>query len=299
MKKDIKAELVQLILDKMSTSGQLPWDSGLLNSVHAPVNGKTMQEYRGINFFLLSFLAKGTSCEFLTFHQAQELGGKVKKGAKSYPVVYWSSWNSKEKRPAEKGDNKDDIYYFLKRWCVFEIGDQIEGIEPRRKKVERENKPLQAAEDFIKKFVGATGLKVTHNSSISQSGHTPKYFPKLHAVQIPPREEFASEQSYLASFFHELVHSTGKAMERKLAGMSKDIEAYSKEEVIAEFGAALLCRHFGITAETNNSAAYIQSWSKRLKDNPDWLISGANAAQKAVDYMLEIVAETELDMMLA
>lgn len=64
---------------------------------------------------------------------------------------------------------------------------------------------------------------------------------------------------------------------------------YSKEEVVAEFGAALLCRAFGITEQEDNTAAYLQSWSQKLKENPDWLINGANAAQKAVDYMFKKV----------
>ena len=66
--------------------------------------------------------------------------------------------------------------------------------------------------------------------------------------------------------------------------------SYSKEEIVAEFGAALLCRQFGITSEDDNTAAYLQGWSEAIKENPDWLINGANAAQKAVDYMNEIVA---------
>lgn len=70
-------------------------------------------------------------------------------------------------------------------------------------------------------------------------------------------------------------------------------EIYSKEEIVAEFGAALLCRRFGIEKEDNNTAAYIKGWSEAIKNNPDWLINGANAAQKAVDYMLKVAGMEE------
>lgn len=76
MKKDIKAELIKMVTEKMATSQRLPWDSGLLNNVLMPVNAKTMKEYRGINMLILSFLGAGETSEYVTFNQCQELGAK-------------------------------------------------------------------------------------------------------------------------------------------------------------------------------------------------------------------------------
>lgn len=295
-RKDVKDELVKLITEKISATGQLPWSSGLLNKVMMPVNSTSMKPYKGINLFILSYLAKGTSEEFLTYHQAKELGGTVKKGTKGLPIVYWSRWNKKEHRPAVKDDEKEDCYFFLKKYTVFEIGDQIEGIKPRREIKQKENPPLTDAEDFIQTFVRATNIKFSREHSISLKNRTAWYSPANHEVQVAPRNEFASSEDYVATCFHELVHSTGKAMGRT---QNHDHEDYSKEEVVAEFGAALLCRHFGITSQENNTAAYLQSWSKALTDNPDWLIQGANAAQKAVDYMMKVVEDAEVKEMLA
>ena len=104
MKKDIKAEVIKMVTEKIATSKRLPWDSELLNKVLMPVNAKTMKAYRGINMLILSFLGAGETSEYVTFNQCQELGGKIKKGSKALPIVYWNRWNKVEKRPAEADD---------------------------------------------------------------------------------------------------------------------------------------------------------------------------------------------------
>ena len=68
-------------------------------------------------------------------------------------------------------------------------------------------------------------------------------------------------------------------------------ESYSKEELIAEVGSAMLCNHVGVEIpETfENSVAYIQSWVKVLKDkdNVRLVTTAASAAQRAVNFVLE------------
>ena len=290
MKKDIKAELIKMVTEKMATSQRLPWDSGLLNNVLMPVNAKTMKEYRGINMIILSFLGAGETSEYVTFNQCQELGGKIKKGAKSLPIIYWNRWNKAEKRPAEEGDNPDDCYAFLKFYNVFEVMAQTEGLERKRQVITRDNQPLEEAEAFINAFAQKTGVTMDHESTTKPGKGSAYYIPSRHLVQVPPREEFKNTEAYVATCFHELVHSTAKEMGRKASEEDTARVSYSKEEIVAEFGAALLCRQFGITSEDDNTAAYLQGWSEAIKENPDWLINGANAAQKAIDYMNEIVA---------
>ena len=164
MKKDIKAELIKMVTEKMATSQRLPWDSGLLNSVLMPVNAKTMKEYRGINMLILSFLGAGETSEYVTFNQCHELGGKIKKGAKSLPIIYWNRWNKAEKRPAEEGDNPDDCYAFLKFYNVFEVMAQTEGLERKWQVITRDNQPLKEAEAVIKAFAVKTGVTMEQES---------------------------------------------------------------------------------------------------------------------------------------
>ena len=282
MKKDIKEELVKLITEKIATDKRLPWDKGLLNGEFFPINSKTGKRYRGINLLLLMFLGGGTQ-EYMTFNQAQEAGGHVKKGAKALPIVYWNVWNKKEHRPAEPGDDEEDTYGFLKKFSVFEVGGQVEGVKPRREFKTRENPHNIKVEDFIRAFAKATHLQV---NQVSRHGIA-FYRPGEHAVYTAPVEEYKTTESWAATILHECVHSTADAMGRELGAGFGSVK-YSKEEVVAEFGAALLCREFGITEQEDNTAAYLQSWSQKLKENPDWLINGANAAQKAVDYMFEM-----------
>jgi antirestriction protein ArdC len=63
--------------------------------------------------------------------------------------------------------------------------------------------------------------------------------------------------------------------------------AYSKEELIAEMGAAFLCACAGIeTATLDNSASYIQSWITVLKGDSKLVISAAAQAQKAFNLII-------------
>ena len=286
MKKDIKNELVKLITDKIEKDNLLPWQKGTLNSTWFPINGFTKKNYRGINLIVLSFLG-GANQEFLTFKQVQEKGGKVKKGAKSLPVLYWQPWNFKEHRAPQEGDNKEDVAGFYKQYNVFDIS-QTEGIEPSRKLVKRENvEHNEEIENIIKEFAKNTKLNLKIETSTKIGNNSAYYSPTFHEVYIAPCEEYTTTEQWLSTFFHELVHSTAKALKRKIDGHKFGSYEYSKEEIVAEFGATMLCRIFGVNAEVDNSAVYIKSWSKKLKENPDWLISGANEAQKAVDYILE------------
>lgn len=294
MKRDIKQEIISMITEKMASSSQLPWDKGLLNSPFLPVNGKSMKRYRGINLMLLAFLGSGTQ-EYMTFNQVKEAGGTVKKGAKSLPVVYWNKWNKVEKRPAEQDDDPEDCYFFLKRYNVFNVGEQTEGINVRRQIKTRDNQRNAEVDEFIKKFFTATKLTLEENSSTQLEFSSAYYMPAKHLVSIAPINEYKSSESWIATIFHEMVHSTGKAMGREYLPEQSQEQNYSQEEIVAEFGAALLCREFGITKEDNNTAAYIQGWSAAIKENPDWLINGANAAQKAVDYMLEITGYQSIE----
>lgn len=286
MKKDIKAEIIAMITEKIESGQKLPWSSGLLNRPFLPINNKTGRKYRGFNLMLLSYFGENT-LEFLTFNQVKKMGGQVKKGAKSLPVIFWSEYNKAEKRPAQDGDNPEDVYGFWKKYAVFNVGKDTEGIEARREiKTNDSNKKDGEAAKFIEAFAAATGLKIVEASSVKIGNSSAFYNPAEHLIQIAPINEYKTAEQWTATIFHEMVHSTGKAMNRDKNKDGFGSELYSKEEIVAEFGAALLCRQFGINKEDNNTAAYIKGWSEKIKENPDWLINGANAAQKAVDYML-------------
>jgi len=107
---------------------------------------------------------------------------------------------------------------------------------------------------------------------------------------MPARGLFTSTEEYYSTLFHELTHSTGHASRIGREGIEElntfGSESYSKEELVAEMGAAMLCGVTGIAPATlQNSAAYLKPWIERLKADSRLLVSAASAAQKAADYI--------------
>jgi antirestriction protein ArdC len=120
-------------------------------------------------------------------------------------------------------------------------------------------------------------------------------------IQVPCREQYKDIMEFYSTLFHEMIHSTGHRdrlgrldCSVKVAGFGS--EEYSKEELIAEIGSAFLMNHIGIeTIKTfNNSAAYIKSWLRVLKDDNRFIVSASGKAEKAMKYILGVeTAETE------
>jgi antirestriction protein ArdC len=126
---------------------------------------------------------------------------------------------------------------------------------------------------------------------IQHMGNRAMYNPRSDTVTLPMQTAFQSPDEYYSTAFHELTHSTmhEDRLNRKVTGQVHTFgdEEYSKEELVAEMGAAFLCGFAGIENTTiENSAAYIQGWLKSLKNDKTLLISAASLAQKASDYIL-------------
>jgi antirestriction protein ArdC len=125
-----------------------------------------------------------------------------------------------------------------------------------------------------------------------QHGQSKAYYqPAADTVTMPARQLFPQPEHYYSVLFHELTHSTGHPSRLDRATL-RDLLAfgdtnYSKEELVAEMGAAYLCGVAGISNETvNNSAAYIQGWLSKLRNDSRLLIQAAAQAQKAADFIL-------------
>ena len=118
------------------------------------------------------------------------------------------------------------------------------------------------------------------------------YSPIEDYVHMPSKDYFKNNHDYYATFFHELVHSTGhksRLDREEMEGMSFfGDEKYSKEELTAEIGAAFLCAEIRIDTLNvlNSSASYIQSWLRKLKDDKTLIMKASSKAQKAVDFIL-------------
>jgi antirestriction protein ArdC len=280
-------DLYQTVTDQivaMLESGVVPWRSPILGRSAAghPKNLNTGKKYRGVNVFLLAFtaFAKGYGSSYwLTFNQANDRGGNVRKGEKSAMVVFWKQYETTDKETGEAVNVPVLRYY-----NVFNA-EQIEGIEiPDAVKFEPINfVPIDEAEKIAAGYLG--GPSVSHDG-----GQQAFYRPSTDAVHMPEKTRFASVEEYYSTLFHELSHSTGHStrLDRKLDTEPKPFGSadYGKEELVAEMSAAFLCSQVGIQpAVIGNQAAYLSGWLKQLKSDKKLVISAAGQAQRAADWI--------------
>ena len=239
--------------------------------------------YRGINCWLLA-MGGFTSPFWLTYRQAQELGGNVRKGEHGSFVVKYGTFNKEDE---ESGEAEQRMY--LKGYTVFNAC-QIEGIEFPRPEI----RPMASdACGEARMIVAGMPQKPT----IKHGSTTAFYQPGIDTVSMPDMENMASPEAYFSTLFHELSHSTGaicrinrkSLVENK--GMHASRQVYGEEELVAEFSASFLNAHAGIfETQSENSAAYIAGWLKVLKgsDAKTWVIRAASQAQKAADFILNV-----------
>jgi len=281
------SKVYQIVTDRIIQQlqkGVIPWQKPWSDS-GAPRNLVSKKPYRGMNYFLLANTGENW---FLTFNQAKKLGGRVKKGASGYPVIFWKFLEVEDDKTGEIKK-----FSLLRYFTVFALRD-IEGIsrpEPAQTE-QKEMSPIEEAERII------AGMPNCPN--IEHGGDRAFYSPSQDFIRLPEVTDFINMQEYYSTAFHELVHSTGhecrlnrsEVMTFSIFGSHK----YSKEELVAEMGSAFLAGHAGFVDRTiENSAAYLQSWLNSLKNDNKMLIQAAGKAQKAADFILNIQQDEKAD----
>ena len=263
-------------------NGVIPWRKPWNYKTSAPQNFISKKPYKGINTFLLS-CAGFNSHYWMTFNQAKQKKGMVKKGSKGSIVVFWKRTESKENK--ETGEIKDG-YAFLRYYKVFNA-DQIDGIDfPEVKQVKNEFNPISICENVVNNMPQKPIIKNGENGRAF-------YRPSSDIVNMPKPELFRSSQEYYSTLFHELAHATGHQRRLNRKGLTElaafGSKVYGQEELVAEMGSAFLTGHCGIeNTVIENQSAYIQSWLKSLKNpnNVKMVISAASQGQKASDFIL-------------
>jgi antirestriction protein ArdC len=239
--------------------------------------------YKGINVVMLwsASVAKGYACPiWLTFKQALELGGNVRKGETGELVVYADRITRTE--TDSRGEEVEKAIPFLKGYTVFNA-EQCDGL-PAHYTAKAEPPaltPLQRIE-AADRFFAATGADIRHG------GTRAYYAPQPDYIQMPPFETFKDAESYAATLAHELTHWTkhDTRLARDFGRQRHGDEGYAREELVAELGAAFLCADLGITPEVREDhAAYIASWLTVLKDDKRFIFSAAGHAQRAADFL--------------
>lgn len=280
--KNIHDRVTQRIVERME-EGVVPWHTPHFATVGFPRNFRSGNHYRGVNVLLLG-MAGYVSPWFLTYQQAQERGGQVRKGEKGYMVVKFGTYAQ------DLSEEQKEVRSFLRHYVVFNAS-QID-------KVEFPAPQLPALTETETTAAAATIVTEMPNPPAIHEGRKAQTFydPQADLIEIPDRAHFTSVERFYKSLFHEMVHATGaaKRLARKTLLENKGIwssdrTTYCKEELVAEIGAAFLCAHAGIVMDDHeDSAAYIQSWLKVLKQgtNRRWIVEASGQAQKAVDYIL-------------
>jgi antirestriction protein ArdC len=285
------ASLYQRITDQIIAElerGVLPWhkpwnSQNLSGRVQLPLR-YSGERYRGINVISLWMAAAAfgfTSPFWMTYRQAQELGGQVRKGEKGSLVVFTGTMTKQDESADDESDSRQ--IRFLRGYNVFNCC-QIDGLPERF--TERPVEPLLSAparDAKAEAFFAKLAADVRHGGSRAY------YAPKLDYIQMPPFETFADAASYYATRAHETMHWTSHEgrLNRSFEGSRRfGGDAYSMEELVAELGAAFLSVDLQLTAELRpDHASYLDHWLKVLKADNHAIFTAAAHAQRACDWL--------------
>ncbi len=299
-RRDVFEAVTEQILAKLE-QGVVPWQSPSVARVGLPRNFSTGKTYRGINVFLLG-AHEFQSPFFLTFLQARELGGTVRRGEHGMPIVKMGTWKRDAEGTGSGGESNPETpaRRFLKLYTVFNAC-QIEGIEFPQPP-QPETFTVSAMAEKAKAIVaGMPNLPVIHEGRKAY----PHYLPNEDIVEMPDRRTFRAEWRFYKSLFHELSHASGHSsrLNRKSLIENRGIDAsgtaqkiYCQEELVAEMAAAFLGIQAGIIEDDlDNSAAYLKGWLDvlRVSDHRTWLIRAASDAQRAANYILGEAQDSE------
>lgn len=238
------------------------------------------QPYSGVNVLLLwsEALAQGFAAPtWMTFRQACALGGQVRRGEHGATVVYANRIRRTEATPA--GDVERSIP-FLKAYTVFNI-EQIDGL-PDSFRLPSEPAAPERQIPRAHAFFAATGAQVRTR------GDTACYALEQDLIRMPPQAAFPDLVDFYATLAHECVHWTRHPgrLDRDFGRKRWGDEAYAREELVAELGAAFLCADLGLDlAPRRDHADYIGDWLQVLRGDKRFVFSAAAFAQKACDYL--------------
>ena len=284
---DVCAEVTQIILDHLEAGvvpWRQPWDAGGAVSLPLRVTG---EPYRGVNVVLLwqTMVAQGyRSPTWMTYRQAAELGGQVRKGEKSTMVVKMGTHVKPGEVDAVTGETgEDQVRRFTRAYRVFNCA-QINGLDDA---FYSEPTPPRSfgtrADPAVLAWLARTGI------GLEVTGEPRAYYsPSRDVIHMPPAETFQDGASHAATLLHEAVHGTGHSyrLDRTFGKSFGDAD-YCREEVVAELGSAMAGARLGIAPQFEQNAAYLSSWVEVMRSDSRAVQRAASAAQQASDWLIE------------
>lgn len=259
-----------------------PW----FNIGHMPVNAVTKKPYRGSNVLTLGINNYATNY-FASYKQWQEKGCQVRKGEKGFTAVFWKISNivDEDKSPVLDDNGQQKKSFMLRAYTVFNAaqvdGDYARDVEESGLFDLKDHDPIDQAESLINDYLSNQGIKTVADDVAS-------YSPAFDRIKMPALGQFKDPESYYSTYLHEMGHSTGheSRLNRDLLNAKGDT-GYAKEELVAEFTAAMLCAMLGISnAPRPDHAQYIKNWLQVLRDDVRFAVHASSQAQKAADFIL-------------
>lgn len=262
--------------------GIVPWSQPWRNLGEGHRNLTSDHAYRGVNPLLLDVRAMMNGYEdpfWLTFKQAKEAGGCVRKGEKAQTVVFW-----KRQRVEDRETGEERVIPILRFFHVFNVA-QVDGVEAPEREPLPPFDPIERAEQVI--------AAMPNRPEIAHGGDSAFYALSTDHVRLPLPGAFETRDAYYSTAFHELTHSTAheSRVGRKLG--RKGTADYAREELVAEIGATMLARTCGVDPCIEQSAAYIDHWRRAVSEDRKLVVLAAARAQRSSDYILGVKFEEE------
>lgn len=305
------ADVYQMVTDRIVAAleqGTAPWrrpwtsaDAGCSGGL--PSNALTGRCYSGVNVLLLWMAAEEggyTSDRWLTYRQAQEAGGQVRKGETGSLAVIYKDWT----KPAEDehgnrlydtdGSPLTETVPMLRQLHLFNVA-QCDGLPEHMQAPQPDDGTQRPVEDYavvsperladVQKMLEATGVQL--GSRYQSQAY---YRPTADTIVMPLTSQFDSEADYWSTLLHEMVHSTGHGKRLDREGITSSLRrhgdrVYAFEELIAETGSAFLCAQLGIYGEVQHES-YIDSWLQVLRSDKKALFRACSKAREATEYLL-------------
>jgi antirestriction protein ArdC len=272
-----------------------------------PRNPKTKHIYSGTNAFALRIfqsLGGFKDSRWLTYNQAQEVGGQVRKGEKGVPILVprVGQVKGKDGKPELDKNGTPRTYVFFTSAAVFNV-EQIDGLNLTDDVPTTTMAPLDAQNFILDRYQrslqakGLTAPEIVYSYIGEYGDHfgssSPNWSPTSDKITLPQEAQFTSPEEWFETLMHELTHSTGhiSRLDRTniINNYSTDRSARGLEELVAELGAAALGEIFGVNYDFDNTSAYLEGWQKAISETDLSSFQTASAlAQQAVDYILGV-----------
>ena len=289
MKRDLYSEVSARIIAELQ-AGAAPWIKpwAATPGANTPCNAVSNRPYSGCNVVLL-WMAQAAGYRtprYLTFKQALELGGHVRKGERGTKVYFV--------KQLEIHDNADEaparLIPMMREYTVFNV-DQCECLPDSvtMGRPMRVRNP-DARDDLADQFLRSIGADI-------REGHGEAYYvPSRDFISMPAFEAFKAADHFYGTVFHELTHWTAhrSRLDRDLKNRFGSRE-YGAEELVAELGSEFLYAEFGFDGDLRH-AGYIGNWLELLKADKRAFFTACSQASKAADYLrgLALAAPSEV-----